>query len=298
MTTDGPLRVRLRYADLETFMAKFAPNVSRGGLFIASRQPRSVGEIFRFEIMLAGGETMLSGDGKVTWVKEFNPEEPTKPHGMGVQFVRLDPECRPTLERILRLKGQGAASRGKGRVSPTPTSMAAQAPGDEAPGGRGDDGQRVMPVIPAARPGTEKELQADGDIDSLVKELGLDDATLRRALDRARGAGARWEDLAAAETAEPDGGGVTLAQALAELPRLVAKSGEPGTTRRPRTGQIRPAEMASTTPPPAAEPTPPLDKDDRRDPERPAVVMSSRAVREPDEIGADVFAAVDRLQKV
>jgi len=48
--------VRLRYAAFETFIEKFAPNVTRGGLFLASRTPRPIGEEFQFEVQLAGGE--------------------------------------------------------------------------------------------------------------------------------------------------------------------------------------------------------------------------------------------------
>ncbi len=60
--------MRLRYAAFETFIEKFAPNVTRGGLFLASRTPRPIGEVFQFEVQLAGGEVALSGDGKVTYL--------------------------------------------------------------------------------------------------------------------------------------------------------------------------------------------------------------------------------------
>src|SRR4051812_7022438 len=63
-----PVRVRSRYADLDTFVERFAPNVTRGGIFLASRAPRAVGEVFPFEVQLAGGEVALSGAGKVIWV--------------------------------------------------------------------------------------------------------------------------------------------------------------------------------------------------------------------------------------
>ena len=112
MTNTPAVRVRLKFKDLDTFVERFAANVTRGGVFIASRSPRPVGDSFPFEVQLAGGEIALAGEGKVIWVKEYNPDEPSKPHGMGVQFTRVDPGSRETLNRILRVKGAGQAGAG------------------------------------------------------------------------------------------------------------------------------------------------------------------------------------------
>ena len=90
VSSTAPVRIRLRFASFDAFIDKFAPNVTRGGVFIASRTPLPIGATFAFEIQLAGGEVALAGDGKVTWVKAFDPAAPQKPHGMGVQFLRLD----------------------------------------------------------------------------------------------------------------------------------------------------------------------------------------------------------------
>ena len=76
MTAAATVRVRLRYADLETFIERFAPNVTRGGIFLASRAPRPEGEVFHFEVQLADGAVALAGEGKVIWVKAFDPPSP------------------------------------------------------------------------------------------------------------------------------------------------------------------------------------------------------------------------------
>src|ERR1700690_1333818 len=104
-----PVRVRLRYAAFETFIEKFASNVTRGGVFLASRSPRPVGEVFAFEVLLEGGEVALAGDGKVTWVKEYDPALPNRPHGMGVQFLRLDAPSRDAVNRMLARKASGSS---------------------------------------------------------------------------------------------------------------------------------------------------------------------------------------------
>src|SRR4051794_33366564 len=97
--TDLPLvRVRLKYPDVDTFTERFAPNVTRGGIFLASRDPRPVGTVVRFEVSLVSGTPVLVGKGRVTWTKAHDPTEPTRPYGMGVQFIELDRASRAVLD--------------------------------------------------------------------------------------------------------------------------------------------------------------------------------------------------------
>jgi len=200
--------VRLRYAAFETFIEKFAPNVTRGGLFLASRTPRPIGEEFQFEVQLAGGEVALAGDGKVTWVREFDPAAPSKPHGMGVQFLRLDAPSREVVNQMLARKTAGtpgAAPAGAGNYS-----GAIRVPMSSA-GGSGANGTSS----PAAR--------IDTSVD-LASEMGIDEVRLKRAVERnwlgnGRGSG-EVDELEALLRPEPVEQ-VSLAQALAELPRLL-----------------------------------------------------------------------------
>lgn len=233
-TSPEPVRVRLRYAAFETFIDKFAPNVTRGGVFLASRTPRPVGEVFAFEVLLAGGEVALAGEGKVTWVREFDPAAPQKPHGMGVQFLRLDAPSRDVVNRMLARKAAAVAAAQPGGVrAPAPMG---------APGRR--NGLTTTGPLPVVDPNVD-----------IAAELGVDEARLRRAIERnwlapGRAAG-ELEELEALLRKEP-AETVTPTQAVAELPRLLE-----ATVRRP-TGAFRPlAELLSPEPPPPprAEPT-------------------------------------------
>ena len=212
MSSTAPVRIRLRFASFDAFIDKFAPNVTRGGVFIASRTPLPIGATFAFEIQLAGGEVALAGDGKVTWVKAFDPAAPQKPHGMGVQFLRLDNPSRELLNKILARK---AAPGGSGAVR---APAAAVASGAHRPGVNGT----------AAHP------KVDTNVD-LAAEFGVDEARLRRAVDRnwlkAAGEIDELEKLLQPEPVEQ----VSIAQALAELPRLLADAGRP----RRMSGAIR-----------------------------------------------------------
>jgi uncharacterized protein (TIGR02266 family) len=212
------VRVRLRYAAFDTFIEKFAPNVSRGGVFLASRSPQPVGTVFPFEIQLAGGEVALAGDGKVTWVREFDAAAPNRPYGMGVQFVRLDAPSREMLGRILARKA--AVANGAAVVR-------AASPGGGSGGHRaGTNGAGAAAVA-----------KLDTNVD-LAAEYGVDEAALRRAVDRnwlgGRAAGEvdELEALLKPEPMEP----ATLAQALFELPRLLDPA---AAARRRTTGGFR-----------------------------------------------------------
>jgi uncharacterized protein (TIGR02266 family) len=206
----APVRVRLRYAAFETFIEKFAPNVTRGGLFLASRTPRPIGEVFQFEVQLAGGEVALSGDGKVTWVREFDPAAPSKPHGMGVQFLRLDAPSREVVNQMLARKtvGVGSTAASGNNSGAIRVPMPAGSSGAARSGANGTSS-------PAAR--------VDTSVD-LASEMGIDEVRLKRAVERnwlgngrASGEADELEALLRPEAIEP----VSLAQALAELPRLL-----------------------------------------------------------------------------
>ncbi len=200
VTSESPFRVRLRYAAFDTFIEKFGPNVTRGGVFLASKTPFPVGTTFAFEIQLAGGEVALAGDGKVTWIKPFDPATPQKAHGMGVQFLRLDAASRELLGQILSRKTAGAAGAVRAPIAVTTTSSNHR---------RGTNGT--------------SHLRVDTNVD-LASEMGVDETRLRRAAERYRIAPGRavseldeLETLLKPEPVEPAG----IEQALAELPRLL-----------------------------------------------------------------------------
>lgn len=228
--TANPIRIRLRYSDVDTFVEKFAPNVTRGGVFLASRNIQPVGEVIGFEIQLLTGSVVLAGQGRVTWVKEFNPAEPNRPYGMGVQFVNVDTPSRPILARILRSKDANApAPRGLTGIHATLVAVAAQA---------------------APSNGTRPTEPIDTGVD-LASEYGVDEATMERVLDRRRRLSGRPEDdladLLRPDPPEP----ATLAQALSELPRLV----DPQSSRRRAASGFRSLEPSPASALAAAETT-------------------------------------------
>jgi molecular chaperone DnaK len=113
------LAVRLSYGTVDEFADHFAVNISRGGLFILTRDPKPVGTAISFELRLQTGEVALRGTGVVRWVQaESATASPPAAPGMGVQFTELDDASRALVERIVALKDTRGIAPGV--VAPAP----------------------------------------------------------------------------------------------------------------------------------------------------------------------------------
>jgi uncharacterized protein (TIGR02266 family) len=191
-TPDVPLvRIQLRYPDEGIFIQRFAPNVTRGGIFLASRSPQPVGTVIDFEVALVQGPPLLFGTGKVAWVREFDPQEPQRAHGMGVQFMHVAESCRPMLKRLIEHKA----------IPPRFT------PAGGVP-------------ISATRPEQKRTpLQVSGQLEG-DPSTWIDDQGVRIAADRARLFASRIEDVESLRVRERDES-ASLEEALADLPRLL-----------------------------------------------------------------------------
>jgi uncharacterized protein (TIGR02266 family) len=188
------MRIRLKYADLPTFIERFSPNVSRAGLFIASRAPKAVGTTVRFELTLTDGKTkLLKGEGVVAWVREFDPQNPQRPHGMGVRFARLDAESRQMIDRIdafkreRGLRDDGAVPQAEpAPAAAVPVAIGASADGrnDGNDGNDDDDDDDDDDDAPSVPVRMAPRVEAPGE--SLEALLSLDGPTIEEALVRAR----------------------------------------------------------------------------------------------------------------
>ncbi len=117
---DASVRLHLKCPDAEDFVERFAPNVTRGGIFLSTREAREVGRTIRFEIALLDDTVVFAGEGVVAWAR---------PKGMGVKFTTLDPASEPMLERLLGRREAAAApeSAAAAQASPAPASGPATA---------------------------------------------------------------------------------------------------------------------------------------------------------------------------
>jgi uncharacterized protein (TIGR02266 family) len=100
------LRIKFRSASLDQFIERYAGDVSRGGIFIRTREPLAVGTELRLDFKLQEGQQLLTGEGTVVWVREPDPGRPQALPGMGVRFDELSVESRQTLDHILTEKAK------------------------------------------------------------------------------------------------------------------------------------------------------------------------------------------------
>jgi uncharacterized protein (TIGR02266 family) len=95
------MRIKLRYRKLDSFISKFATNVSTEGMFISSRKPKEVGTELRFELRLADDSRVISGLGEVMWVRHYDKDNPKEPHGMGVRFIQLSKSSKEMIRKMI-----------------------------------------------------------------------------------------------------------------------------------------------------------------------------------------------------
>src|SRR5262249_33652341 len=126
----GPvnLRIKFRSANLDDFIERYAVDVSRGGIFIRTREPLSVGTRLKLDFQLLEQGAILQGDGTVVWIRESDPTRPAVTPGMGVRFDQLTPESQPILDKILAEKDRLAQSGKIPAVSKSAAGMAVRRP--------------------------------------------------------------------------------------------------------------------------------------------------------------------------
>ncbi|MFL5321238.1 MAG: TIGR02266 family protein [Myxococcaceae bacterium] len=109
------------YRTVDGFITDWATNISRGGIFINTRNPLAVGTTVRLIVSLPDTAFPFELHGKVMRVNEFDNPSNQVP-GMGIEFVDVDEDKRARIERFVeRLRtelpdekpNKGASSRNK-----------------------------------------------------------------------------------------------------------------------------------------------------------------------------------------
>ncbi len=91
--------MKLAHSGVDEFVEKYATNLSPGGMFIRSREPKPLGTVVNFKVEIAGGTRVLQGSAIVKWVRA--PNDPDGPSGMGVEFSSLDASSEALVIRML-----------------------------------------------------------------------------------------------------------------------------------------------------------------------------------------------------
>src|SRR5678815_5007171 len=100
------LKIKFKSSSLDQFIERYSVDVSRGGIFIRTKEPLQVGTTLKFEFQLQDSQALISGEGTVVWIREHDPNRTGVAPGMGVKFDKLQPQSQQVLERILTEKSK------------------------------------------------------------------------------------------------------------------------------------------------------------------------------------------------
>ena len=84
----------------------YATDLSEGGMFISTFEPRPVEEEFRISFRLPFEDTQVRCGCRVAWIRSHDPDSRAEP-GMGVRFIDIDPEISKKI--IIWLDGRKRA---------------------------------------------------------------------------------------------------------------------------------------------------------------------------------------------
>src|SRR5262249_35783192 len=175
MSGDKPqsavLRIKLRQKSIDGFVEKFAENVSHGGIFISTKQLKPVGTDVRFELLLADGVPAIKGEGRVAFVKEFDPDEPQGAFGMGIKLNKLVGKSREVLKKCLDYK----STHRRASEPDTTDSIPIHTGQFELP-------EEKPPTEDTSGPIVNVNVEMP-ELDALAAEAGLDEAKLVTALE-------------------------------------------------------------------------------------------------------------------
>lgn len=195
------LQVRLSFGTVDDFIERYAVNVSRGGVFVRTREARPLGSEVNLDLQLEDGADVIRGKGVVVWTTTPSaPGEPNQGPGMGIKFTELDAESRALVDLIVATRGAEGASNEPptaaelGLVADAPAPVGPAAKAVTRPAARA-----VAPppsgavAVPGAKPqgGATSPKPPPSPAKSRVKVLGIDLGTTNSCVAIADGGKAR-----------------------------------------------------------------------------------------------------------
>lgn len=93
-----PINMQVEYKRLNTFLADYTKNISKGGTFIKTQKPLSIGTDFIFNLRVPTLKDPIVLSGRVQWVVKPGEEKPGEQAGMGIQFSYSSDGERKTVD--------------------------------------------------------------------------------------------------------------------------------------------------------------------------------------------------------
>jgi uncharacterized protein (TIGR02266 family) len=125
--TPVTLKIKFKSETIEQFIERYAVDVSKGGIFVRTKEPLAVGTTMKFEFQLKDTTTLIAGEGTVVWTRENDTTRPNVAPGMGVRFDKLAEGSQVVLDKILFEKSKGVAARSAETKPPSYTELPTRA---------------------------------------------------------------------------------------------------------------------------------------------------------------------------
>jgi uncharacterized protein (TIGR02266 family) len=94
-----PLSVEVEYRTASSFLVAYSINLSRGGLFLESKNAPPVGAALNLELRVPGGGGPIPVRGRVTWTR--GEDDPSGPPGFGVAFEEVAHELGELIDQLV-----------------------------------------------------------------------------------------------------------------------------------------------------------------------------------------------------
>ncbi|MFZ5472181.1 MAG: TIGR02266 family protein [Myxococcota bacterium] len=94
--------MQFRFDTFEDFLAEYSVNISPGGMFIRTTEPREEGSMIYLQFTLKDGSKLIEGLGRVVRVNP--PGDRSREPGMGIEFVNFDEESMALIQEICNTK--------------------------------------------------------------------------------------------------------------------------------------------------------------------------------------------------
>lgn len=98
--------IPVAYRSVGSFLTDWATNISRGGMFINTRKPLSVGTDVKILLQLPGMSFPYELEGRITRVTEYDNHANMVP-GMGVEFTTVDETKRREIDAFVERLRKG-----------------------------------------------------------------------------------------------------------------------------------------------------------------------------------------------
>ena len=102
----APIELKVDYKKLNTFIADYTKNISKGGTFIKTERPHKVGTEFVFKLFVPSRAAPFTLRGTVAWIHsaETSPPpsiQPIPERGMGIRFLYGDHNQKRAFEVVV-----------------------------------------------------------------------------------------------------------------------------------------------------------------------------------------------------